>query len=134
MNERAEIVDLVRAGMPVKGVKFYGPSAEDELIRLQELVSDELILDLYRITAGCIVVNEYGEIRLYSIKEIITKAMGKNTYIGMIPIGTIKDVGDLYVSSAGTIKLFYSSDKKDCPRQWESIESLLQINLKMSGN
>ena len=130
MNKRADIVEFVRAGMPVKGVKFYGPSKEDELIYLQELVSDDLVLDLYRITAGCIVINEYGEIHLFNIQEILSKATGKSSYIGLIPIGTIKDIGDLFVLPSGEIKLFCGKDNKIAPRQWENIERLLQINLE----
>ena len=85
MIKRVAVVDLIRMAMPVKGVKFYGPSTEDELTKLEDIVSDELILNLYRMTAGCILVNDYGEIHLYSIKDIISKATGKNTYIGLIP-------------------------------------------------
>lgn len=132
---KAELDSFVYSGMPVRGLKFFGPPTAEEISDLQEFILDTKLLSFFRCSAGCIVVNQNGEIHIYSPSELFVKKL-TNRFIGLIPIGEIKDTGYLYAAEDGKIILF-EAKKFDPERpgaakkitQWDDIGSLLQINL-----
>ena len=132
---RAKLDSLVYSGMPIKGLKFFGPPTAEEISDLQEYIRDPKLISFYRCSAGCIVVNQNGEIHLYSPAEVIKRNLD-NRFIGLFPIGEIKNTGYLYAADDGRIILF-AAGKFDPERpgaakrvkQWDDIGSLLQINL-----
>ena len=132
---KAELKSLAYSGMPIKGLKFFGPPSAEEISDLQEFISDTKLLSFFRCSAGCVVVNQNGEIHIYSPAELIKRKL-TNNFIGLFPIGEIKDKGYLYASDDGKIILFRAK-KFDPERpgaakkinQWDDIGSLLQINL-----
>ena len=132
---KAELESLAYSGMPIKGLKFFGPPSAEEISDLQEFISDTKLLSFFRCSAGCVVVNQNGEIHIYSPAELIKRKL-TNNFIGLFPIGEIKDKGYLYASDDGKIILF-KAEKFDPERpgaarkinQWDDIGSLLQINL-----
>ncbi len=132
---KAELESLAYSGMPIKGLKFFGPPSAEEISDLQEFISDTKLLSFFRCSAGCVVVNQNGEIHIYSPAELIKRKL-TNNFIGLFPIGEIKDKGYLYASDDGKIILF-RAEKFDPERpgaakkinQWDDIGSLLQINL-----
>lgn len=135
-KESAELTKLSYGGNPVKEFRFFGPSTAEELCDLQEYVCDEGILKFYRYMGGCAVINQNGEIRIFSPRELLSK-LSSNKFIGLIPIGTIKDQGMLFASADGKISLFEEKDfDPENPvaakkiKQWDDIGSLLQFDLK----
>ncbi len=132
---KAELKSLAYSGMPIKGLKFFGPPSAEEISDLQEFISDTKLLSFFRCSAGCVVVNQNGEIHIYSPAELIKRKL-TNNFIGLFPIGEIKDKGYLYAADDGKIILFRAK-KFDPERpgaakkinQWDDIGSLLQINL-----
>ena len=132
---KAELESLAYSGMPIKGLKFFGPPSAEEISDLQEFISDTKLLSFFRCSAGCVVVNQNGEIHIYSPAELIKRKL-TNNFIGLFPIGEIKDKGYLYAADDGKIILFRAK-KFDPERpgaakkinQWDDIGSLLQINL-----
>lgn len=132
---KAELESLAYSGMPIKGLKFFGPPSAEEISDLQEFISDTKLLSFFRCSAGCVVVNQNGEIHIYSPAELIKRKL-TNNFIGLFPIGEIKEKGYLYASDDGKIILFRAK-KFDPERpgaakkinQWDDIGSLLQINL-----
>lgn len=132
---KAELESLAYSGMPIKGLKFFGPPSAEEISDLQEFISDTQLLSFFRCSAGCVVVNQNGEIHIYSPAELIKRKL-TNNFIGLFPIGEIKDKGYLYAADDGKIILFRAK-KFDPERpgaakkinQWDDIGSLLQINL-----
>lgn len=132
---KAELESIAYSGMPIKGLKFFGPPSAEEISDLQEFISDTKLLSFFRCSAGCVVVNQNGEIHIYSPAELIKRKL-TNNFIGLFPIGEIKEKGYLYASDDGKIILF-RAEKFDPERpgaakkinQWDDIGSLLQINL-----
>ena len=132
---KAELESLAYSGMPIKGLKFFGPPSAEEISDLQEFISDTKLLSFFRCSAGCVVVNQNGEIHIYSPAELIKRKL-TNNFIGLFPIGEIKEKGYLYAADDGKIILFRAK-KFDPERpgaakkinQWDDIGSLLQINL-----
>ena len=132
---KAELESLAYSGMPIKGLKFFGPPSAEEISDLQEFISDTKLLSFFRCSAGCVVVNQNGEIHIYSPAELIKRKL-TNNFIGLFPIGEIKEKGYLYAADDGKIILF-RAEKFDPERpgaakkinQWDDIGSLLQINL-----
>ena len=132
---KAELESLAYSGMPIKGLKFFGPPSAEEISDLQEFISDTKLLSFFRCSAGCVVVNQNGEIHIYSPAELIKRKL-TNNLIGLFPIDEIKDKGYLYAADDGKIILFRAK-KFDPERpgaakkinQWDDIGSLLQINL-----
>lgn len=132
---KAKLDSLVYSGMPIKGLKFFGPPTAEEISDLQEYIKDTKLISFYRCSAGCIIVNQNGEIHLYSPAEVIKRNLD-NRFIGLFPIGEIKDKGYLYAADDGKIILFRAKKfDPECPgaakkvKQWDDIGSLLQINL-----
>lgn len=135
-KESAELSKLSYGANPIKEFRFFGPSTAEELCDLQEHIGDEGILQFYRYMGGCAVINQNGEIRIFSPKELLSK-LSSNKFIGLIPIGSIKDQGLLFASRDGKISLF--EEKSFDPenpnaatkiKQWDGIGSLLQFDLK----
>ena len=135
-EETAELSKLSYGANPISEFRFFGPSTAEELCDLQEHVADEGILKFYRYMGGCAVINQNGAIRIFSPKELLSK-LSSNKFIGLIPIGSIKDQGLLFASSNGKISLF--DEKSFDPenpgaakkiKQWDDIESLLQFDLR----
>ena len=132
---KAELESLAYSGMPIKGLKFFGPPSAEEISDLQEFISDTKLLSFFRCSAGCVVVNQNGEIHIYSPAELIKRKL-TNNFIGLFPIGEIKDKGYLYAADDGKIILFrakkFDPERPGAARkinQWDDIGSLLQINL-----
>ena len=57
--------------MTLKAVKFYGPVSAGVMLVLEKLVSCEALLDFYRYTDGCIIVNSNGEIHMLRAMEFL---------------------------------------------------------------
>ena len=132
---KAELESIAYSGMPIKGLKFFGPPSAEEISDLQEFISDTQLLSFFRCSAGCVVVNQNGEIHIYSPAELIKRKL-TNNFIGLFPIGEIKDKGYLYASDDGKIILFraknFDPERPGAAKkinQWDDIGSLLQINL-----
>jgi acetyl esterase/lipase len=132
---KAELESIAYSGMPIKGLKFFGPPSAEEISDLQEFISDTKLLSFFRCSAGCVVVNQNGEIHIYSPAELIKRKL-TNNFIGLFPIGEIKEKGYLYASDDGKIILFraekFNPERPGAAKkinQWDDIGSLLQINL-----
>lgn len=122
---------------PVKGLKFFGPPKAEEMSDLEELIKDEGLLRFYRYSAGCVVVNQNGEISIFKPSELLMMRTLNNRFAGLLQIGTIKDKGLLFASPDGKITLFDEKtfdpadpDSAKKIMQWNSIQSLLQLDLK----
>jgi len=122
---------------PVKGLKFFGPPKPEEMSDLEEHIKDEGLLRFYRYSAGCVVVNQNGEIRIFTPSELFMMITLNNRLAGLLQIGTIKDKGLLFASTDGKIIMFdkksfdpLNPDSAKKIGQWDSIQSLLQLDLK----
>ena len=121
-------VKLSSSVLSLKAVKFYGPVSRGIMLELEEKVSCEPLLDFFRYTDGCTIVNSNGEIHILRAAEFLTNIEGKTPHLGMLPVGSIKDQGKLYIKSDGTVVLIKDEGDNCRPlKQWKSIGSLLQI-------
>ena len=121
-------VKFSSAAMTLKAVKFYGPVSAGVMLVLEKLVSCEALLDFYRYTDGCIIVNSNGEIHMLRAMEFLKNIEGKTPHLGLLPIGSIKDQGKLYIKKDGKVVLI-EDEGNDCrpKKMWESISGLLQV-------
>lgn len=104
---------------------MYEPAKEAELDYLSNIINDKGMLKFYRYTSGCIVRNGNGEIRIFSATHLLIDLSKRNGYIGLIPIGFITDVGELFINCEGSVLLFEDGSNSIVKKRWRNIEELL---------
>ena len=128
------VTSIKPADPPVKGLRFYQRATLEEIDDLAEYADIEDLKEFYRITCGCIVINANGEIHIFKIPDLLVKLSYTEYISGMIPIGFIKDEGDLYITPEGEIRLYESGETTEVKKTWANISELLMMEFRVPGS